>query len=60
MSYLFSIMRGIQILGAIDLLFDSNYFESFLCDVKSISSQLYWSIKGLIHVILCGSFLISS
>ena len=37
---------------AIVLLFCSNIFKSFECDGKSISLQLYWSIKGLIFDIL--------
>ena len=46
-------------LSVISLL-HSNFFQSLLVDGKSISSQLYFSIKGLILDTLCGSFLISS
>ena len=46
-----------KILRAIDLLFDSNFFQSFLRDGKFVSFQLYWIIiKGLIFYIFCGSF----
>ena len=45
-----------KILRAIVLLFSSNFFQSFECDVKSISFQLYWSIKGLIFDIPWGLF----
>ena len=41
----------------IDLLFDSNFFQSFLCDGKSIFSQLYWLIKDLIFIALSGLLL---
>ena len=41
-------------------LFNSNFFQSLLVAGKSISFQLYWSIKGLILDILCGIFLILS
>ena len=47
-------------LRAIDSLFDSNIFQSLLVDGKSISFQLYWSIKGLILDTLWGSLLILS
>ena len=47
-----------KILRAIILVFFSNSFQSFLFDGKSICLRLYWSIKGLIFVVLCGSFLI--
>ena len=39
---------------AIDVLFNSNFFQSFWYDGKLISFQLYWSIKGLIFDILSG------
>ena len=48
-----------RILSATSLL-HSNFFQSLLVDRKSISSQLYFSIKGLILDTLCGSFLILS
>ena len=60
MSYFFSFMSYNKILRTIDLLFNSNIFQSFLFDEKSSSCLLYWSIKGLIFVFLCGSFLICS
>ena len=43
-------------LRAINLLFDSNSFQSFLCDGKCISFQFYWFIKGLFFYIFCCSF----
>ena len=43
-----------KVLRAIDLLFDSNFFQSFLFGGKFIYFQLYWSIKGYIFVILSG------
>ena len=43
---------------AIDLLLNSNFFQSFSYDGKSISFQLYRSIKGLIFDILSGRLLI--
>ena len=43
---------------AIDLLFNSSFFQSFLCNGKLISFQLYWSIEGLIFDILYESFTI--
>ena len=39
-------------LRAIDLLFDSDFFQSLPCDGKSISFQLYLLINGLIFDIL--------
>ena len=45
-------------LRAIDSLFDSNFFQSLPVDGKSMSFQLYWSIKGLILDTLWGSLLI--
>ena len=48
-----------RILSATSLL-HSNFFQSLLVDRKSISSQLYFSIKALILDTLCGSFLILS
>ena len=45
-------------LKAIDLLFNSNIFQSFLCNETFISFQLYWLIKHLIFDILSGLFLI--
>ena len=47
-------------LRAIDLFFDSNFFQSLPLDRKSISFQLYCSIKGLIFYILSGWSLICS
>ena len=41
---------------SVTLLLDSNFFQSLLVDGKSISSQLYFSIKGLILDTLCGFF----
>ena len=41
-------------------LFNLSFHQSILVDGKSISFQLYWSIKGSILLILCGSFLILS
>ena len=41
-----------RILSATSLL-HSNFFQSLLVDGKSISSQLYFSIKGLILDTLC-------
>ena len=35
-------------LRAIELLFDSDFFQSLPVDGKSMSFQLYWSIKGFI------------
>ena len=35
-------------LSAIDLLFNSNFFQSLPVDGKFTSFQLYWSIKGFI------------
>ena len=49
-----------RILRVIDLFSNLKFFESFLCDGKFISFQLYWSTKGLIFDILCGFFLICS
>ena len=49
MRYIYKILR------ATDLLFNSTFFQSFLFDGKSISFQLYWSIRDFIFVILCGS-----
>ena len=49
----------IKILRAIVTLFFSNFFQSSFSDGKFIPSQLYLFIKGLIFVILCGSFFIS-
>ena len=52
-SLIFSVLCGTnKILRAIFLLFCSNLFQSFECDGKSISFQLYWSIKGLTFDIL--------
>ena len=48
-----------KILRAIDLLYDSKFFQSFGgCDGKSISFQLYWLIKGLRLDIFSGWLLI--
>ena len=56
-SLIFLVLCGTnKILRAIVLLFCSNFFQSFECDGKSISFQLYWSIKGLIFDILWGFF----
>ena len=53
----FSVLWGTyKILRAIDLLFNSNFFQSFWCDGKLISFQLYWSIKSLIFYRLWESF----
>ena len=41
-------------------LFFSNFFQISFFGEKFIPSQLYLSVKGLIFVILCRSFLISS
>ena len=41
----------------VDLLIDSNFFQSFMCDRKLISFQLCL-LKGLFFVILSGWFLI--
>ena len=41
-------------------LFNSSFLQSLLVAGKSISFQLYCSIKGLILDILCGFFLILS
>ena len=48
-----------KILSATSL-FNSNFFQSLLVDGKSISFQLYSSIKGLILDILSGWLLILS
>ena len=48
-----------RILSATSLL-HSNLSQSLLVDGKSISSQLYFSIKGLILDTVCGSILILS
>ena len=41
-SLIFSVLCGInEILRAIDLLFDSNFFQSSLCDGKFTPFQLY-------------------
>ena len=57
-SLIFSVLYDTnKILRAIVLLFNSKFFQSFCSDGKSISFQLYWSIKGLILDILWGSFL---
>ena len=45
-----------KILRAIALLFCSNFFQSFESGGKSISFQLYWSVKGLMFGILWGLF----
>ena len=47
-------------LRAIDLLFNSNLFQSLPVDGKFMSFQLYWSIKGFILDTLQGFLLISS
>ena len=47
-------------LRAIDLLFNSNFFQSLPVDGKFMSFQLYWSIKGFILDTLQGFLLISS
>ena len=53
----FSVLCGTnKILRAIVLLFWSNFFQFFECDGKSISFQLYWSIKCLIFDIFWGVF----
>ena len=49
-----------KILRAIVLLFVSDFFESFLCDVKFLSFQLYWLLKSLIFDIFSGWLLICS
>ena len=54
--YFFSIRGTYKILSAI-LLFNSNFFQSLLVDGKSISFQLYCSMKGLILDILSGYIL---
>ena len=46
-----------RILSATSLL-HSNFFQSLPVDGKFLSSQLYFSIKGLNLDTLCGSFLI--
>ena len=43
-------------LGAIVPLFFSNLCQSSFSDGKCVPSHLYLFIKGLIFVILCGSF----
>ena len=59
-SLIFSVLYGTnKISRAIDLLFDSNFFQCSLCDGKFIPFQLYWLIKGLSSVVLSGWFLIS-
>ena len=57
--YFFSIVRHVQILIVISL-FNSNFFKSLLVDGKTISFQLYCSIKGLILGVLSGLLLILS
>ena len=43
-------------LTATDVVFDLKLFQSFKCDGKLISLQLYQFEKGLICDICCGSF----
>ena len=38
------------------LLFVSNFFEPFVSDGKFLSFDLYWSMKGLIFLIISGCF----
>ena len=58
---IFLILLGTYIiLRAIDLLFSSNFSQSFLWHRKSFSFQLYWSIKGLIFDIFSEWVLICS
>ena len=57
--YFFSIVRHVQILIVISL-FNSNFFKSLLVDGKTISFQLYCSIKGLTLGVLSGLLLILS
>ena len=47
-------------LGAVVRLFFSIFFQSSFSNGKFIPAQLYLFIKGLMFVILCRSFLISS
>ena len=58
--FIFLVLYGTnKILRAIDLLFNSKFLQYFCCfGGKSISFELYWSIKGLISDILWGSFLL--
>ena len=58
-GYIFSFLTY-KTLRTIVTLFFSNFFQSSFSDGKSIPSQLYLFIKGLIFVILCGFFSISS
>ena len=52
-SIIFPVLCGTnKILREVVLLFYSNFFQSFECDGKYISFQLYWSMKGLIFDIL--------
>ena len=57
--YFFSIMRHVQSIKC-NFIVNSNFFQSLPVDGKSISFQLYCSIKGLILDILSGLLLILS
>ena len=57
--YFFSFLAYKTLRGIVWLIF-SNFFQSPFSDGKFIPFQLYLFIKGLVFVILCRSFLISS